>query len=50
MDRVYPCMLTPSGSHFCRYDQMDNAGSASADVETWTLVNHLEEGGFPALL
>jgi hypothetical protein len=29
---------------------MDNAGSASADVETWTLVNYLEEGGFPALL
>jgi hypothetical protein len=29
---------------------MDNAGSASTDVETWTLVNYLEEGGFPALL
>jgi hypothetical protein len=29
---------------------MDNAGSASVDVETWTLVNYLEEGGFPALL
>jgi hypothetical protein len=29
---------------------MDNAGSASADVEPWTLVNYLEEGGFPALL
>jgi hypothetical protein len=29
---------------------MDNAGSASADVEAWTLVNYLEEGGFPALL
>jgi hypothetical protein len=29
---------------------MDNAGSASADVETWTLVNYHEEGGFPALL
>jgi hypothetical protein len=29
---------------------MDDAGSASADVETWTLVNCLEEGGFPALL
>jgi hypothetical protein len=28
---------------------MDNAGSASADVDTWTLVNYLE-GGFPALL
>jgi hypothetical protein len=29
---------------------MDNARSASADMETWTLVNYLEEGGFPALL
>jgi hypothetical protein len=29
---------------------MDNAGSASANVEAWTLVNYLEEGGFPALL
>jgi hypothetical protein len=29
---------------------MDNLGSASADVEAWTLVNYLEEGGFPALL
>jgi hypothetical protein len=29
---------------------MDNAGSASVDVESWTLVNYLEEGGFPALL
>jgi hypothetical protein len=29
---------------------MDNAGSASVDVEPWTLVNYLEEGGFPALL
>jgi hypothetical protein len=29
---------------------MDNAGSASADVEAWTLMNYLEEGGFPALL
>jgi hypothetical protein len=29
---------------------MDNAGSASIDVESWTLVNYLEEGGFPALL
>jgi hypothetical protein len=29
---------------------MDNIGSASADVETWTLMNYLEEGGFPALL
>jgi hypothetical protein len=29
---------------------MNNVGSASADVEAWTLVNYLEEGGFPALL
>jgi hypothetical protein len=29
---------------------MDNTGSTSADVESWTLVNYLEEGGFPALL
>jgi hypothetical protein len=29
---------------------MDNAESTSADVETWTLVNYLEEDGFPALL
>jgi hypothetical protein len=29
---------------------MDNTGSASVDVESWTLVNYLEEGGFPALL
>jgi hypothetical protein len=29
---------------------MDNAGSTPADVESWTLVNYLEEGGFPALL
>jgi hypothetical protein len=29
---------------------MDNAGSTSADVDSWTLVNYLEEGGFPALL
>jgi hypothetical protein len=29
---------------------MDNAGSTSADVESWTLVNYLEEGGFPAPL
>jgi hypothetical protein len=29
---------------------MDHLGSASADVEAWTLVNYLEEGGFPALL
>jgi hypothetical protein len=29
---------------------MDNIGSASANVETWTLVIYLEEGGYPALL
>jgi hypothetical protein len=29
---------------------MDNIGFVSANVETWTLVNYLEEGGFPALL
>jgi hypothetical protein len=29
---------------------MDNIGSASADVEAWTLMNYLEKGGFPALL
>jgi hypothetical protein len=29
---------------------MNNAGFASADVEAWTLVNYLEEGGFSALL
>jgi hypothetical protein len=29
---------------------MDNIGSASANVEAWTLVNYLEEGSFPALL
>jgi hypothetical protein len=29
---------------------MDNLGSTSADVEAWTLVNYLKEGGFPALL
>jgi hypothetical protein len=29
---------------------MDNLGSESVDVEAWTLVNYLEEGGFPALL
>jgi hypothetical protein len=29
---------------------MDNIGSTSADVEAWTLVNYLEEGGFPTLL
>jgi hypothetical protein len=29
---------------------MDHLEYASADVEAWTLVNYLEEGGFPALL
>jgi hypothetical protein len=29
---------------------MDNIRSASANVKAWTLVNYLEEGGFPALL
>jgi hypothetical protein len=29
---------------------MDPVGSTSTDVESWTLVNYLEEGGFPALL
>jgi hypothetical protein len=29
---------------------VDNVGSVSADVEAWTLVDCLEEGGFPALL
>jgi hypothetical protein len=29
---------------------MDHLGSESVDVEAWTLVNYLEEGGFPALL
>jgi hypothetical protein len=29
---------------------MDIAGSTSVDVESWTLVNYLEEGEFPALL
>jgi hypothetical protein len=29
---------------------MDNAGSMTVDVESWTLVNCLKEGGFPALL
>jgi hypothetical protein len=50
MDRVYPSTLTPSGSHFCHNVQMDHLESASTDVEAWTLVNYLEEGGFPALL
>jgi hypothetical protein len=40
----------PTGSHFCCYVLIDDAGSASADVETWTLMNYFEEGGFPALL
>jgi hypothetical protein len=29
---------------------MDNLEFVSADVEAWTLVHYLEEGGFPALL
>jgi hypothetical protein len=29
---------------------MDNFGYVSANVEAWTLVNYLEEGGFLALL
>jgi hypothetical protein len=29
---------------------MDNIGSVSANVEAWTLMNYLGEGGFPALL
>jgi hypothetical protein len=29
---------------------MDHIGYASADVEAWTLMNYLEEGGFRALL
>jgi hypothetical protein len=29
---------------------MDNLENASADVKAWTLVNYLQEGGFPALL
>jgi hypothetical protein len=29
---------------------MDNAGTASADVEAWTLVDYLDEVGFLALL
>jgi hypothetical protein len=50
MDRVTFAHSHPPDSHFCHYVQMDNAGSTSADVESWTLVNYLEEGGFPALL
>jgi hypothetical protein len=40
----------PFGSHFCSYVQMDHLGSASADVEAWTLMDCLGENGFPALL
>jgi hypothetical protein len=29
---------------------MDNLGSALANVEAWTLMKYLEEGGFPTLL
>jgi hypothetical protein len=50
VDRVTFVHSHPTDSHFSRYVQMDNAGSTSADVESWTLVNYLEEGGFPALL
>jgi hypothetical protein len=28
---------------------MDHPGSTSVDEESWSLVNYLEEGGFPAL-
>jgi hypothetical protein len=50
VDRVTLVYSHPPDSHFCHYVQMDNTGSTSADVESWTLVNYLEEGGFPALL
>jgi hypothetical protein len=50
VDRVIFVHSHSTGSHFCRYDQIDNVGSTTADVESWTLVNYLEEGGFPALL
>jgi hypothetical protein len=50
VDQVILVHSHPTVSHFCRYVQMDNAESASVDVESWTLVNYLEEGGFPALL
>jgi hypothetical protein len=50
VDRVTFVHSHPPDSHFCHYVQMDNAGSTSADMESWTLVNYLEEGGFPALL
>jgi hypothetical protein len=50
VDRVTFVHLHPPDSHFYRYVQMDNAGCTSADVDSWTLVNYLEEGGFPALL
>jgi hypothetical protein len=39
-----------SDSHIYRYVQVDNIGSALADVEAWTLMNCIEEGGVPALL
>jgi hypothetical protein len=50
VDRVILVQSYPTDSHFCRYVQMDHTGSTSADVESWTLVNYLEEGRFPALL
>jgi hypothetical protein len=49
LNRVTLVQSHPTDPYFYRYVQMDNAGSASVDVETWTLVNYLEEGGFPAL-
>jgi hypothetical protein len=39
----YPCTLAPDWFSLCRYVQMDNAGSTSTDVETWTLVNYLKD-------
>jgi hypothetical protein len=50
VDRVVLVHSHLVGFHFCRYVQMDHLESASADVEAWTLVNYLEEGGFSALL
>jgi hypothetical protein len=50
VDRVTFVHSPPPDSHFCRYVQMDHVGSTSTDVESWTLVNYLEEGGFLALL
>jgi hypothetical protein len=50
MDRVTLVHSRSFSSQFCLYVQMDNLRSASIDVEAWTLMNYLEEGGFPALL